>query len=454
MRYLIALIGSAMILLPLTIRFRDGREGYRSREGEALSSATAYVPQYPYFEFAPPDGGSGLSRCMQTAPTGALGETMTNARLLAASCLKSDNFGSGILPGDMIVVGGGITRVELADTATGQLGAKLEWGASNLIPRGEELDNAAWTSTAAVAADTTAWLDGGVWADTLTDSSAIVLQGSSQVFTTAVQRFYSFSCFVKAGSANSATISIVGVGDSAGDCSATFTGIAANSITRIWCGSAATYTTASAMAVTIGVGDTADVQGTLIVGGCQLERSPAGLTPSRGYPTSYIPTFATSVARGSDNLSYTLPAPYASPTATVAAGCTRACMRPGLWAASNTVTEPGYLIYTGANGRGGRRETTSGTVEGWFDGTNDDAYPTNATQTLTSNTCWTSTFSGSARTLKMNATSAAGAYDGTWGIGVNAVQIGWSTTGGAGTSQPNGVFSSIRFDPQDAGACE
>lgn len=445
--FLLLLVASS-----IDIRFRDGREGptERSREGERPVNSAAAPYLGPYFEFAPPDGGLGTTPCISTNPTGATGQTLSMVRSGVASCLKSDSLTSGILPGDMVWVPTNTARLMYADTTTHQLGIMAEQLGVNYSLRGTELDNASWVAVAVVTANTTPGLDGGLNAETLTDSSALVIQGVTQVISTTTLSKYSFSCFVGGSTATTATISITGVGNSAGDCSNTATGIAANSYTRISCTSTAAYASGlTAVGVFIGVGNDVSVTGDLIATGCQLDKD------SRGFPTSYMQTQGASAVRNADQLSYALPAPYASPTSTVAAGCTRACVRPGYWTAGSTTIPAGYGVYTGANGRGIYRGT-AGTAQLWSDGANaDTAYPTNPTFSAASSVCWVSTFAGAASVLKISGGASAGHnYDGDWGIGVNNVRIGWSDTGGAATSQYDGIISQVRFDPQDAGACE
>lgn len=403
----------------------------------------------PYFEFAPPDGGLGTTPCACVNPTGALGQTLTMTRNSAASCLKSNSFTSGILPGDMVWCPTNTVRLAYADTTSHQLGIWTERDKGNNCLRSTELDNAAWTAVAVVTPDTTPGLDGGVNAETLTDSSAVAVEGVTQAFTTAILSVYSWSCFVQGSTATSATISMTGVGDATGDCSATATGIAAGSWTRIGCNSPAAYAGAlSAVALSIGVGSTVGVTGDLFVTGCQLERS------TNGSPSSYIQTYGAGVTRKGDNLSYALPAPYASPVTDVVAGCTRACVRPGYWPAGTTTSYPGYGLYTGGNGRGVYINSNSTTMK-WFDGSSEVNYPTNPTFSSTTSSCFVAGFSDSARTLKVvGGATGTGSFDNTWGIATNFVRIGWGDSGGADLSQYEGVVSQVRFDPQDAGACE
>jgi hypothetical protein len=420
--------------------------------GGGLTPCTAAPPQYsPYFEFAPVDGGLGTTPCQCVNPTGAKGEALTMARTGVASCLKSDAFASGIAPGDMVWCPTNTARLAYADTTSHQLGLWAERTKTNACLRSTELDDAAWVSVATVTADTTPGLDGGVNADTLTDASALAVEGSTQAITTASLTRFSWSCFVMAGTANSATMSVTGVGDSTGDCSATATSLSTTTYTRIGCNSAAAYAGAlSAVGVFVGVGSTVGVTGTLIVTGCQLE------VGTLGFPSSFIHTEASAVVRNGDNLSYALPAPYAAPATTVAVGCTRACIRPAYWSVGSTTGQPGSAIYTGSSGRGLYRSNGfgTGTTMLWNDGTSEDGYPTNPTFSASSSACYVSWFAGSARLLTVvGGTATAGAYDGTWGIGVNAVRIGWNDSDGATASQYEAVISQVKFDPTDAGGC-
>lgn len=418
-----------------------------SDKRRAVDSAT-----YPYFEFAPGDGGLGTTPCACVNPTGAKGETLTMTRAGTATCLKSESFSSGIVAGDMVTCAANTVRLVYADATTHQLGIWAERLKGNFALRSLELDNAAWTNTATVTANTTAGPDGTTTAETLTDGNAGAVLASTQVISTSTLSRYAWTCFVKGSTAIEATMSMTGTGNAAGDCTSTHTALSTTSFTRIGCNSPAAYASGlTAVTVSVGVGDADTDTGDLIVTGCQMERD------TLGYPSSFIPTAGTSVNRNGDNLSYSLPAPYASPAANVESGCVRACIRPAYWPAGTTTGLPGYGVTTGTNGRGVYRSVGfgAGTTMLWSDGTNEVGFPTNPTWSATASSCWVASYTGVTRTLKtVGGTTASGAFDSTWGIGANAVQIGWGTPDGTGLSQYEAVISQVRFDPVATGVCD
>lgn len=436
----------------LRSRTAESRAGGRVSAGRLLGAADPY----PYFEFAPADGGLGTTPCACAAVLGAKGETITTTRGSSATCLKGDSFISGIVPGDMVTCTSGQPRMVFAEIVNHQLGIWSEKQRTNALLRSEQLENAAWIATAAVTANTTLSPLNALTMDTLTDSSAVVAQGVTQVVATANPNKMALSCFVQGSTADSATIALVGTGNGAGDCTASFTSLSTSTIRRIWCGSTTAYTGAvTAVTASITVGDDVSVQGDLIVWGCQLETTAVARTGDAAGPTSYVATTTVALAREADNPSYALPAPYASPTATVAAGCTKACVRPVYTSnVGATTVPPGYLLFMGANGRAAH-SSAGGTVMGWFDGSNDVGYPTvGSNWSASASKCFRSTFTGTTRSLETTGVAAAtGAYDGTWGIGVNAVQIGWGTSGGSNDSSADAVVSQIQFDPTDTTKC-
>lgn len=258
------------------------------RGGGIAGTCVPAGPSFAFFELAPSSGTGMGAACDCAAITTAQGNAITWARASSGYCTKEGVAASGLTTTSMVSCGSNLPRVER--DPDGFLGLRYEEVRTNICLRSEELDNVAWTATATVTANqaTSPW--NVVAMDQLDDGSAVAQLGVSQtvVTTTAVRN--SVSCYVRAGTADSATISLVGTGDSTGDCTASLTGLSTGTINRISCSSTAAYAgTVTAKTLSISVGDSVGVTGTIMVAGCQLED---------GFQvTSYIATTSGSATR-------------------------------------------------------------------------------------------------------------------------------------------------------------
>lgn len=253
---------------------------------------------FAFFEFAPENGAGMTPACACTTPTGAKGEAMTFTRASSGTCLKGGT-ATGIANGDMVTCSTDQPRVGPGGNGTGPLKILIERARSNDCLRSAELCNAAWADvgTPSCSSDQQTGPLGTATMDQFTDNDAAAKEGRSQAITTTNTVRFSASCFVKAGTATSATITLVGASNSVGDCSATATGLSTTTSTRISCSSSAAYG-ASPVSVTVSILVGADVTdtGTLFVEGCQVE----GAVQEARSPGSYIATTSAPVTRQAD----------------------------------------------------------------------------------------------------------------------------------------------------------
>ncbi len=179
----------------------------------------------------------------------------------------------------------------------------------NLLAGTRDLSSAAWINTATVTANTFQgpfgyYLSGpgGKAMAQLNDTSAVLGQGGSQTVLTTSAGFYALSCWLKAGTATAARLSLAGTGNAAGDRTCTITGLStAAQGQRYGCVTPVQYTgavTALTVAVTVGAAN-ADT-GTIGASDCQLEQAGNNYQLLFGVVTTYIPNLATTgtVTRG------------------------------------------------------------------------------------------------------------------------------------------------------------
>lgn len=238
--------------------------------------------------------------CAGTAPTGSKGEALTFTRASSATCTKTATGGgiaTGIAVGDLTTVTSDQPRVEY-DFA-GVLGILKEAAGTNDGLRSEELDNVAWTSTAAVTANAatppnnTSQISN---AEQLSDVSAAAFQGSCQTIVTTSATTHTFYAHVRAGTATTAQITMVGTGSSTGDCSATVTGLSGTTWDILSCTSPAAYAgTLTAITVCVNVGNTVAITGTIMAWGADHKVASVGRT-------SYVPTTAAAATRATEGV--------------------------------------------------------------------------------------------------------------------------------------------------------
>lgn len=257
----------------------------------------------PLFEFAPASGAGMTAPCACTSPTTATGQALTFARASNGTCIKGNTV--AVVDGDMVTCSSGQPRVMAGGNGSAAVGVLVEGARTNDCLRSAELcDALAWidVGTPSCSSNVAPGPLGTTTMDSITDNDAAAFEGRSQLIAVTSQNLHAVSCYVKSSTATSASITMVGVGNSAGDCTGTVTGLSSVTSTRVSCGSPTLYgagLTAVVIAIRVGtaVGDT----GVLLVEACQHEVAPVTV-PQTG-ATSYIATAAAPVPRAADKLS-------------------------------------------------------------------------------------------------------------------------------------------------------
>lgn len=222
-------------------------------------------------------------------PTGAKGEAMTAfTRTGAATCSTSANgifTTSGIANGALRELAADQLRVET--NSLGQPEMLIEQTKTNVLLRFIDYANLAWADVGTptlTGGQTSPW--SGTYATSAVqfdDNAAGAFEGRSQTVTVTAATAYIMHCYIKAGTAAEARLSLDGT-------TADVTGLSSSTWTIHSVADASSSGVGISAQVLVGdaVGDT----GTIIVGGCQVE---AGT-----YRTSMIPTLGTTIARGAD----------------------------------------------------------------------------------------------------------------------------------------------------------
>lgn len=403
-------------------------------EGPIFSRAlrAPYVFDGGWFEFAPLTGDGMSAECACTTVTGARGEPIGFARSTSAYCTKGP-LSDDIEPGEMVWCLADQPLVTAGDDS-GVPGLLMENASSNACLRSEEFDNAAWVGDAGVTANARQSPDGGLNADLIADTHDAGMACKTQVVSTTLQRRSAFGCYLSAGSATSATIAMRGVGNSAGDCSATTSGLDSAHYRRLQCGGAAAYGVGlTAVAVDVCVGNGVDVMGDIAVWGCQLEQvNPATSGLAHNFLTSYMPTTSSAATRV---ISTTVL--DAGIAAWPDAGCAGGTVVLE-WTPSATIGT-GSIVYTGNNGRELYPVTST-----WrsLDGTNL-ATVTNASTAYVARRAasrWNAADGGLTVFDVTGGTSGTAAFDGL--METSVFMIGYSPA----ALTPNGVIKQIIYD--------
>lgn len=274
------------------------------------------------------DVGNGWYRCVVVA-TATTSASTTNMRIKLASANSTDSYTgdgtSGIFvwgaqlavgpypldytPTTTAVVYG--PRFDYNPTTLAPLGLLIEEQRTNLVTYSEQFDNAAWTkqSSVTVSANTTVAPDGTTSGDTVTADSGLSIY---QSVAATIGTTYCQSVFIKAGTATSILLrDDTGAGRS----------ITINPSTGAITATSGTLVTSGSQAIQNGwwrywfayVADAATVRAlirpfsagaaqTFIVWGAQTE---AG-----AFPTSYIPTVASTITRSADIASVNTLSPW------------------------------------------------------------------------------------------------------------------------------------------------
>lgn len=436
---MLALFASVVALAdaPPTRRLRGVFDPFP--DGRRPRAAKAGVPPraLPYlFEFAPADGtGMGVV-CACTAPKDAsLANSLSTSRTATGTCLKG-SVTSGIAVGDLVTCATNTPRVMPGGDGTGPLGLLVEDNATNLALRSEEFDNAAWTSTATVTANTALSPANTMTADTLDDESGPAQLGSCQTITTSAKKRPSLSVFLKGGTSTKAQISITGTGDSTGDRTCSFSSLSTTTYTRATCTSATAYAgTFSAVTICVLVGTAASDVGTIIAWGAQYEdgRTTTGGGWDSSFPSSYIATTSASVARDGDLTT------FASVPSVAAIGSSATTFIP----AFNAADGYGSGILAANTGSGRYLEGRSNANVSMYDGTTQPS----AGATFITNTpgryvsTWSNLDGGMTIQNLTGATKTTVAFDGLMSV-AGTLGVGYTAADGAGY----GVFKLVCLD--------
>ena len=259
-------------------RVRDSGPRVRGRE--------SWTPAF--FEAFPASGAGVPAACSTTAPTGAKGETLTFARGSVATCTATATGGlvsSGIAKGDLVELSSNVARVEY-DSA-GVKGLRVEGSGQNVLPRFIDYTNDAWSD---VGTPTLTGSQASPFAGTYAtsavqfdDNDGAAFEGRSIPVAVNAGSAYIAHCYVQAGTASSARISLDGT-------AATITGLSSSTWSIVEVADAS----ASAASVTfeVDVGSTAATTGSVVFGGCDVKLGV--------YRTSIVPTVAAAVTRDAD----------------------------------------------------------------------------------------------------------------------------------------------------------
>lgn len=259
--------------------------------GPVVSSPATSRSSAPlaFFEAFTSSGAGTFGACSTTPPTGARGETLTFVRASSATCSRVGLATTGIANGDLSTLTSNQPRVE--PDADGVLGLRVEASRTNVLLRFIDLANAAWSDVGTpslTGGQTSPWV--GTYATSgvsIDDNDGAAFEGRQQTVTVTASQPHTMHCYVKAGTADSASLSLDGT-------TASITGLSSTT----W--SIVEVTDASSSGTSIvaqaRVGSTVAGTGTVVWGGCQVEQGT--------FRTSMMPTDGSSVTRSPDDRPY------------------------------------------------------------------------------------------------------------------------------------------------------
>lgn len=370
-----------------------------------------------FFEFAPASGAGMGTACACTAITGAKGEAMTFARTGAATCSPLGLATTGITNASLVECSANLPRVESSGSV---LGLRVEGARTNVLTRFIDYANATWAD---VSTPTLTGAQASPWTGTYAnlavqfdDNNAAAFEGRTQTVTVTAATAYIMSCYVKAGTLDTARLSLDGT-------TADFTGLSSTTWSII------TVADASSSGVAIAAqalnGSTVGATGTVIWGGCQVE---AG-----AYATSMIPTVAAGVTRGAE--AATLPVAVSQQTQCQASNVELlgTSSNDRIWTMTRVLSGSGDFIasYTQA---AARVDTVgSGAVS-----------VTGAGSAFGAVTRFLSTWNGSTLTMFRNATQTGTTTTANTLGPASIIGIGSSP---AGASHVDGIVTRVQVDP-------
>ena len=249
-------------------------------------------PGFAFFEFAPASGAGMPAACSTTAPTGAKGETLTFTRASVATCTPTATGGlttTGISTQSLVEVTNNVARVEY--DANGVLGLLVESSRAQVLFRFIDYANALWSDigTPTLTGSQTSPFSGtyATSAVQFNDNDGAAYEGRAQTVTVSAGVAHTMHCYVRAGTASSARITLDGT-------AATITGLSSST----WSIVEVTDASSSGVAIVaeVMVGDATSVTGTVTFGGCQVE---AG-----SYRTSIMSSVAAGVTRVAESPSF------------------------------------------------------------------------------------------------------------------------------------------------------
>lgn len=272
---------------------------------------------YAFFEFAPATGAGMGAACACTTPTSAKGDALTFTRTGDATCSKQGLATTGIANGDLVVCATDQPRVE---SSGGVLGLRVEGARTNVLPRSQELDNAAWvldlagggalptrTANAATAPD------GTVTAERLQFSACASAGDASLIYQIHATSGASASTIFCRGNGSTVTISVCSFG-STGSSGCTPVSCPSTS----WSRGQDIRTASGTGGLVVGCNNLATYTGASNTGAADVFLWQAQQEMGATYATSPIPTVASAVTRNIESPAFTLSSAV-GPSASIAA---------------------------------------------------------------------------------------------------------------------------------------
>lgn len=288
--------------------------------GNSLGPPAPYVDAgFPGF---PPGTYSWGGECVGLLPTsasalvpfggsrGGVGNVATCCKASGA-CVEMIGGGDPSFPNESNYVDrGGIPEVavELQEGTSNEFGVVVEYPSTNWVLYSRDWSNGAWSGSATFTANTDVGPFGSYLGanemNTLNDTSGAASQDRCQTVSVSLARPYGFSVWLKAGTATSARLSMVGTGNSAGDHECTKTGLSSGTYgARYGCIGPSYGAGLTAITICVKVGAVDGDTGTIKVSDAQLEDDFEGV----GVVSSYIPTTSAAVTRLQSGFSFDYP---------------------------------------------------------------------------------------------------------------------------------------------------